>query len=226
MSPIAPALDRANSAALIYDLDLLEGLDRQFSDSPAAEPSDIIPLLRNRRSTRAFAHRSIEMDKLFRVFEAARWAPSSGNEQPWRFIVATRDEEELYRNLLGVLNESNVAWAQNAPVLFVSIAKTTRGNDGSENRHAYYDVGQAVGHLTVQALEEGLTLRQMGGFNHQKAREVLRIPHGFEPVSVIALGYADDPETLPDSLYERELAPRTRRPLEDTVFVGYWDSDL
>lgn len=179
-------------------------------------------LLRKRRSTRAFQARPVEREKLRRLFEAARWAPSSSNEQPWRFIVATQEHPEDFAALLGTLAEGNRVWAQYAPVLVISVTKKLKG-DGRDNRHAFYDVGQAVTSLILQAVEEGLLARQMGGFSPDKAREVLNIPEGYEAVSVIALGYPGDPANLPEDVRAKESAARTRKPLSEIVFGGAWE---
>lgn len=187
-----------------------------------SEEVTIHDLLRRRRSTRAFQTRPVEREKLQRLFEAARWAPSSSNEQPWRFIVATQDRPEEFSALLSTLGEGNRVWAQYAPVLVISVAKKLKG-DGRDNRHAFYDVGQAVTSLILQAVEEGLLARQLGGFSPDKAREALNIPEGYEAVSVIALGYPGDPASLPEEVLVKEKTPRTRKPLSEIVFGGAWD---
>ena len=178
-------------------------------------------LLAVRYSPRAFAERPVEAAKLQSLFEAARWAPSSNNEQPWRFIV-TKKGSESFERLIACLRPGNASWAPRAPVLILSLAKTmfdARGDKPArENRYAWHDVGQAVANLTVQATALGLCVHQMAGFEPEKAREAFSIPEGFAPVSVIALGYPGDPESLPEDLRARELAPRTRKPLEELVF--------
>ena len=196
-----------------------------LSDRPSIEDPGIHDLLKQRKSLRAYSDRRVESDKLRRIFEAARWAPSASNEQPWRFIVATSDNTEEHARVLSAIKEGNQTWAKLAPVLIITTAAKVRA-DGRENRHAFHDVGQAVAHLSVQALEEGLYLRQMGGFDPDKARELLGIPDDIEPVTAIALGYPGDPENLPDQLREREAAPRTRKPLSEIVFVGKWGAGL
>jgi len=179
-------------------------------------------LLRDRRSIRAFSSEPIEPEKLKRLFEAARWAPSSANQQPWRFIVATKDRPDDFDRLLSVIKEGNVVWARHAPALILTVANRIRERDQSENRHAFHDVGQAVAHLTVQAQADGLYLRQMGGFDQGLAREVFEIPIGFDPVTAIAIGYPAAQESIPDSLREREAASRVRRPLSEIVYEGTW----
>jgi nitroreductase len=179
-------------------------------------------LLRRRWSPRAFADRPVEPEKLCSLLEAARWAPSSFNEQPWFFLVAMRENREEFDRMLSCLVEGNVAWAQKAPVLMISVAKLKFEKSGKPNRHAFHDVGQAVADMTTQATSVGLAVHQMAGILADKAREVYNIPPDYEAVAGIAVGYPGEPETLPDALREREQAPRNRRPLESFVFTGGW----
>jgi nitroreductase len=183
---------------------------------------EIHALLRERWSPRAFADRMIEPEKLRSLLEAARWAPSSYNEQPWSFIVATKEHPAEYARLLSCLVEGNVRWAQYAPVLMLSVAKLAFERNQKPNRHAFHDVGLAVENLVIQGMALGLFVHQMAGFHADRAREVYEIPEGHEPVAAIAIGYLDDPGRLPDDLRERELAPRTRKSLESFVFSGHW----
>lgn len=182
-------------------------------------------LLRRRWSPRVFSDHAVEPEKLRSLLEAARWAPSSYNEQPWSFFVATKENPVEYERLLSCLVEGNQRWAKRAGVLMLSVAKLhfeRPPGRGTPNRHAFHDVGLAVENLVVQATALGLVVHQMAGFHLEKARELFRIPEGYEPVAAIALGYAGDPATLPEPLRERELAPRTRKPLEEFVFTGQW----
>lgn len=178
-------------------------------------------LIGRRWSARAFSDRPIDRETLLGVFEAARWAASSGNEQPWAFLVATRDEPKNHEDLLGVLVDSNRSWADKAPVLILALARVEK--DGRPIRHALYDLGQAAANLTLQATAHGLTTHTMGGFHVQAARERFAVPAEWEPVSVIALGYPGDPETLTEKLRQRETAQRQRKPLASFVFSGSWD---
>ena len=179
-------------------------------------------LLRRRWSPRAFSDRRVEPDKLRSLWEAARWAASSFNEQPWSFIVATKEDEAEYARLLSCLVEGNIEWAQHAPVLMVSVARLSFEEDGKPNRHAFHDVGQAAANLTVQATALGLMVHQMAGILPDKIRELYGIPEGYEAVAGIALGYPGDPQALPERLRQRELAPRERKPLPEFVFTGHW----
>lgn len=184
--------------------------------------ASITDLLSHRWSPRAFSERSVEPSKLRSLFEAARWSPSSANEQPWRFIVATKENTQKYETLLTVLNESNKRWAQRAPVLILGVAQSSYSRNGRPYRHSWYDLGQSVAHLTVEAEALGLAVHQMGGFDSAKAVELLSIPKEYDPVIAIALGYPDRPEILPEDLRKREETPRSRQPLESLVFTEEW----
>ena len=188
--------------------------------APADYP--IHELLARRWSPRAFDSRPIEPDKLASLFEAARWAPSSFNEQPWDFIVATKDGPEDFERLLACLSPTNATWARSAPVLMISIAKLRFARNNAENRHAFHDVGQAVANLIVQATAFGIQVHQMAGLSVDKARESLGIPESHAPVAAIAIGYPGDPAILPESMRERESAPRQRKRIEEFVHHGRW----
>ena len=179
-------------------------------------------LLRERWSPRAFADRMVEPEKLRSLLEAARWAPSSFNEQPWSFIVATKEHPGEYGRLLSCLVEGNVRWAQHAPVLMLSVARLAFERNQKPNRHAFHDVGLAVENMVIQATALGLAVHQMAGFHVDKARELFSIPDGHEPVAALVLGFPGDPAGLPEDLRERERAPRIRKPLESFVFSGQW----
>ena len=179
-------------------------------------------LIANRRSPRAFSEQPIESAKLLSLFEAARWSPSSANEQPWRFIVATKDDSRIFSALVDSLMEGNRRWAERAPVLVLALAQSTYSKTGTAYRHSWYDLGQSVAHLSVQATALGLAVHQMGGFDAEKARQTLSIPEGFEPAVMAVIGYADSPEVLPEDLRKRETAPRQRKPLEELVFEKNW----
>jgi nitroreductase len=179
-------------------------------------------LIRRRWSPRAFSELPVEPDKLLSLFEAARWAASASNEQPWAFLVATQEDPQNYADMLSVLVEFNQAWANKAPALILTLAHTKFEKDGRPNRHAFYDLGQAAANLALQATALGLTAHQMAGFNAEAARECFAVPEGWEPVSVIALGYPGDLDSLTEKLRQREIAQRQRKPLETFVFSGAW----
>jgi nitroreductase len=176
-------------------------------------------LLANRWSPRAFADRPIEPALLYRLFEAARWAPSGGNGQPWRFLLAERADSVEFERLLAVLNDGNRHWACHAAAL-VLVATMTIRPDGKEHRLALYDAGLAVANLVVEATAHGLAVHQMGGYDLESARRVADLPAEATPVVMLALGYAGQPAQLPEDLRARELAPRQRQPLPAQVFRG------
>jgi len=179
-------------------------------------------LLERRSSPRDFSSRPVEAEKLRKLLEAARSAPSSFNEQPWRFVVATREDGEGFTRLLETLVEQNRAWAQHAPVLMLSIAKFDFTHNGQRNRHALYDVGQAAAYLTLQATALGLHVHQMAGFSVEKARQLLNIPEGYEPAAMMALGYMRDSEPMQDATRQHDRPRRARKPLDSLVFEGMW----
>ena len=182
----------------------------------------IHPLIAGRRSILAFASTSVEPETLASLMEAARWTPSSMNEQPWSFIVATKVNKSDFDRLLGCLVEFNVQWAQHAPVLLLSVARLTFESTGQLNRHAFHDVGQAMANLTFQATVSGLVVHQMAGFDVEKARREFSIPQDYEPVAAAAVGYPGNSADLPEKLREREASPRKRKPLTNFVFEGGW----
>jgi nitroreductase len=189
---------------------------------PAPAESPIHELIRERWSPRAFADKPISSDVLRSLFEAARWAPSSNNEQPWAYLVATKDDRENFAKTLGVLVEFNANWAKNAPALALAVAKLTFSKNNASNRNASYDVGASTALLSVEATSRGLFVHQMAGFDPQKARQVFGIPSDWDAFAALAIGYAGDLESLPQSLKDREVAPRTRKPLSEFVMTGQW----
>lgn len=182
----------------------------------------IHPLLAERWSPRAFSERPIPAEVLGSLLEAARWAPSSSNEQPWRFILIHREDEEAHRRMTETLTGNNRIWAPRAPLLIVGVAAMLRASSGRPNAHAWYDLGQSIAHLSVQATAAGLHVHQMGGFDREKARVALEIPENYEPVVAFAVGYLGDVADLPEELQAREANPRSRRPLQESVFNGKW----
>ena len=186
---------------------------------------EIHELIRRRWSPRAFdPERRVETTDLLRLFEAARWSPSSGNEQPWAFLVVDRDRTaEAYRAMLGTLTPRNQAWAAAAPILVLVAVRVSVERAESVGPAAWYDAGQAVAFLTLQATAQELSIRQMAGFDRQQARSVCGVPPPFEPAVVMAIGYAGDPGTLVvDRHRDAEVQPRERRPIADFAFDGAW----
>jgi nitroreductase len=185
-------------------------------------PKGVQELLEQRFSPYAFSSRPVEPEKLRKLFEAARSAPSSYNEQPWRFVVARREDSAAFERLLETLVAPNRQWARQAPVLVLSVAKVNFTHSGHPNRHALYDVGQATAYLTFQATELGLYLHQMAGFDAANARQLLDIPEGYEPTAMMALGHLGDPESIGEGLRQQDRARRPRKPLDSLIFDGTW----
>jgi len=174
----------------------------------------------SRRSPLAFSEKQIEPEKINVLFEAARWAASSFNEQPWRFVYAVREESNEFNLLLDCLVEGNRIWARNAPLLVLSIARMNFTYNDRPNKHAFHDVGLAVGNLLTQATSMGLMVHQMGGYSPEKAKRNFSIPDGYEPVAMIAIGYPGNIDDLPEDLKKRELQPRKRKLLDEIIFRG------
>ncbi|GAC1618582.1 MAG: hypothetical protein PVS2B2_05290 [Candidatus Acidiferrum sp.] len=190
--------------------------------NPTANVFPIHDLIRNRWSPRAFSDKPVSGETLKSLFEAARWAPSSNNEQPWVYLVATKDDSENFQKMLGVLVEFNANWAMHAPVLALSAAKLTFSKGDSPNRSAFHDVGAASSQLSLEAAARGLLVHQMAGYDVDKARKVFSIPADWDPVAAMALGYLGDPASLPSPYKERETAARVRKPITEFVMSGQW----
>jgi len=179
-------------------------------------------LLAERWSPYAFADRLVEEADLRSLFEAARWAPSSFNEQPWSYIVATKRDTEQFQRLLSCLVEGNQAWAKAAPVLALGVVTLKFARNAKDNRAAVHDLGLAAGNLLAEATARGLSVHQMIGIQPDRARELYAIPKDSEAWTAIAIGYRGDPSRLPDALRERDLTPRQRKPLRQFVFGETW----
>jgi nitroreductase len=177
----------------------------------------VLESIRKRRSIRAFSSEPVEPAKIKSLFEATRWAPSSTNEQPWVFLYASKDQTDLWNKLFDALDEGNKAWAKDAPLLILSLARKKFTRYSGLNQHALYDLGGANAFLSLQAVELGLQVRQMAGFDAEQAVRNLNVPEEYEPGVFIAVGYPGDPSVLPEKLRMRENAPRERYSQE--VFV-------
>jgi nitroreductase len=181
-----------------------------------------VPLLeaiRQRWSPRAFDSQPVEREKLLTILEAARWAASSNNHQPWRFIIALRENEAEFQAMLSILMEYNQDWTKDAPVLLLAVVDELHA-DGSRNAHAEHDTGMAMAHIALQATELGLFTHMMAGFNADKARDTFAIPKGYHALTAMALGYYGKLEQLNEHLQQYELAERQRKPLSELVFSG------
>ena len=181
----------------------------------------VLPIFHRRWSARSFSDREVSAGDLAKVFEAARWAASSNNEQPWRFIVGVRNSA-THNKIHSALVGFNQTWAGAAPVLILGVASTKFTANGNPNGYAFYDLGAASSYLTLQAAALGLATHQMAGYDHDAARKALEIPEDYVLGSVIALGYQGEPAALANQqLLDRELAPRERKPLRELVFSAW-----
>ena len=181
----------------------------------------ILPEITERKSIFSFSDKPVESEKINLLFEAARLAPSSSNLQPWRFIYSSKDNNINYLRLFDLLDDNNKKWANTAPVLGISITETIMEYKLKPNRFAFHDLGMAVGLLLVQATYLGLSVHQMGGYDVEKARQVLNIPERFEPAAMFAIGYKSQKE-IPEEFQKKQLKNRDRRNINDFVFNGSW----
>ncbi len=186
---------------------------------PAETTQPIHELIRDRWSPRAYADKPVPKALLASLFEAARWAASCNNSQPWRFIVATKDNKAEYEKLLQCFNDRNQSWAVTAPVLVVTCADKNLPN-GSPSNYGWYDTGAAVAQLTMQAMAHGLWVHQAQGILPDKVRETYKVPADFDICTGFSIGYQGEPEVLPDDYAKREVLPRDRKPVTDLVFTG------
>jgi nitroreductase len=178
-----------------------------------APPASLHELIRTRWSPNQFSNRPIEPEKLRTLFEAARWAASCFNEQPWRYILSTKDDPEQFAKVLGLLVERNQQWAKTAWALGFSAGKKTFTQSGKPNRWGLHDTGAATANLAIEATALGLHAHFMGGFDVQRARAEFHIPDDFDPGAAFAIGYIDEAAVKP---------VRTRKGLEEIVFSGDW----
>ncbi|HWZ98517.1 MAG TPA: nitroreductase family protein [Candidatus Dormibacteraeota bacterium] len=190
--------------------------------NPAPVEYPVQELIKNRWSPRAFSDKPVSPEVLQSLFEAARWAPSSNNEQPWAYIVATKDDTENFEKSLGTLIEFNANWAKRASVLVIAVAELAFAKNNAANRNAQYDVGAASLQLALEATARGLVVHQMAGFDPETAKEAYNIPQGWEPIAAMAIGYPGDASSLPEPYQTREKAPRTRKRIREFVMSGQW----
>lgn len=194
-------------------------------NKPAITSDQIDSLMQNRWSPRAFdCNRPIEDSAISSLLEAARWAPSCMNEQPWRFLICSQEKDQLaWQKLLTCLGEKNQLWAQHAPVLILAVAMNNFAQTNKLNRWASYDTGAACMSLCLEATALGLVTHQMGGFDAEQCREAFNLPDDCSPLSIIAVGYQAKPDHLDDEMKQKEEAERTRAAASTRFFYGHWD---
>jgi nitroreductase len=175
------------------------------------------PLIAMRWSPRSFAPTPLSEKTFLTLLEAARFAASMNNFQPWRFIYATRDQPDRFCNLVECLKPGNRVWAGSAPLLMLTLIKVNLDNTDKPNLWAKYDLGLAMGNLTAQASSMDLYVHNMAGFDADSAKKIFSIPDEFQPVTMVAIGYLGDPGALPEPLNARELAPQKRKPLSELI---------
>ena len=176
-------------------------------------------LITDRWSPVAFDDRPVDYNQIQLLFEAAKWAPSARNSQPWRFIFATKDMPD-YKVLLDLLTEPNRVWASTAPLLVMPLAQVISTYKNRPNKLAFYETGMAVGNLMVQATAMGLMVHQMAGYDLDRAKEILVIPSRYEPMTIMAIGYKGDPAKLPAEVAAREKRERTRLEISKFLVQG------
>jgi nitroreductase len=169
----------------------------------------------DRKSTLAFKPVELQHDQIDPLFEAARWAPSSYNDQPWKFYFALRTNTDNFKSLLSFLMPGNIEWAQNSSIIIISTARTFLSLNGKENIYAMHDTGMATANLLLQAQSMGLATHIMGGFDRDGVKKHLGLTEGWIAVTAIAVGYPGDKSLLSEVNLKRANAPRVRKPLED-----------
>ena len=179
-------------------------------------------LISSRWSPYGFSDRAVSRDDLCCLLEAARWAASSYNEQPWSYLIATRDDSAEFQRLLACLVEPNREWAQHASAVLIAVAARNFSRNGKPNAAAVHDMGLAAGNLSFEATARGIAVHQMIGILPDVARETFGIPEDHDAITALAIGYAADPQTLEESLRQRDTSPRQRKPLADFVFTARW----
>ncbi|MDI1230211.1 MAG: nitroreductase family protein [Methylobacter sp.] len=195
-----------------------------MQQKPAITRVKIHDIIQARWSPRAFdPDKPVSHDDLLSLLEAARWAPSCFNDQPWRFVVCDKATDETgWQHAFSILAEKNRRWAKNAPVLMLAVAMENFNHNGQANRWAMYDTGAASVSMCLQATALGLGVHQMGGFDAEKAREVFNLPGDCKPMAMMAVGYQAEVNMLDDDFKEAELAARSRAALNEQFYAGQW----
>jgi nitroreductase len=190
----------------------------------AATNVPIHDLHARRWSTRAFdPNRPVSREQLAVLLEAGRWAPSCNGDEPWRYLIWDRGRDpEGWQKAFDCLSENNKKWVKNVPLLMLSNAGSIFGATGKPNRWGQHDTGAASCCMALEAVDLGLMVHQMGGFDADKARAAFAIPAEYTPMAMIAVGYQTEPEILDEETKKKELAPRARKPLAEKFFEGGW----
>jgi nitroreductase len=177
-----------------------------------------LDIIKNRWSPVSFSHEPVEDYKLKEILGAAGYAPSSMNEQPWIFIITTKEYPDKFNDFIGFLDESNQVWAKNAYALIISLARMNFKFKNRINKYAFYDTGQAVNNMVIQAQSMNVFVHQMGGYSTEKVKQYFNLPDGIEPVTVMALGYRGDGSNLPEELKKRDANRKSKKNISDFVF--------
>jgi len=191
---------------------------------PAITQFPIHEFIRDRWSPRSYKKETIVKNDLLSMFEAARWAPSSINEQPWSFIVATQEEKDIFSKIVACLTGNNPRWAVNASALVIILAKNNFDKTGTPNRHSFFDAGLAISQFIFEATSRGYHSHIMGGIDIQKTVENFSIPDSHSVIAILSVGKIDSPDSLPEDLKARELTERTRKPLDQILFSEKFDT--
>jgi nitroreductase len=178
----------------------------------------VLDIIKNRWSPISFSTEHVEEYKLQAILEAARYAPSSMNEQPWMFILTTKESPDRFNDVVDLLSEFNQEWAKNAYALVISLARTNFVYKNRPNRHAFHDTGMAVANMLVQAQSMDVYVHQMGGFSIEKVKQYFNLPEGVEPVTVMALGYLGDGSELSEDLKQRQNRRSQRKNISEYAF--------
>ena len=178
----------------------------------------VLEIIQERWSPYSFSSTPVEEYKLKAMMEAAGYAPSCNNEQPWVFVLTTREDRAVFDDYLGFMNDTNQEWAKNAYAIIISMARTKFTYKGKPNRFAFYDTGMAVSNLLLQALALDVYVHQMGGYSVEKVKKYFNLNEELEPVAMMAVGYLGDGESLSPELYKRDEKRRSRKVVNEFVF--------
>jgi nitroreductase len=178
----------------------------------------ILEIIQERWSPYAFSSAPVEEFKLKAMFEAAGYAPSCNNEQPWQFVYATQDEKDVFNDFTGFLSDTNKIWAKNAYALVISMARKKFSQSGRTNRWAFHDTGMAVSNLLMQALALDVYVHQMGSYSLERVKEYFKLNDDIEPVTMMAVGYLGDGSDLLPELLKKDESRRPRKSITEFVF--------